>query len=292
MATVTAAAPSLLSDKIIAAVKSQLPILDSVSTVLSPTLGQRGKSVQVSLMTAGTASKFDKSSNTYSTVDGSTLSSATVTLDHYKFVDEFDPLTVQEYGEQYLINAFAPNAALAVSKAIWADIGAIVTNANYSTKTTVAVADFGVDDMAAAMKQLDDAKAATPRSFVLGNGYVASLRNDSKIVNSLNPATFGALTTGQFPQIFGANVYQWNDIPSNSENLAGFALGADAIAFASGLPLAVIPGFSSSVSTDASGLGIQVLVGQSETGMLRCVATLLGGVKKGRGTSLTRLVTA
>lgn len=292
MATTVAAAPSLLSDKIISAVVGDLPILNSISTVLSPTLGQRGKTVQVSLMGAGTASEFDKSSNTYATVDGSTLTSASVTLKHFKYTDEFDPLTVQEYGEQYLINAFAPTAALALSKKCWAEIGSIITNANFSTKTTVAVADFGVDDVIASQKQLDDAKAAKPRAIVLGNGYVASLRNDSKIVSSLNPLANNTLITGGFPQLFGAQVYQWNDIPGNSENLAGFSCGADAIAVASGLPLAMIPGANVSSSVDASGLAVQVMVGQSESGMLRVTATLLFGAAKGRATSLTRLVTA
>jgi hypothetical protein len=54
-----------------------------------------------------------------------------------------------------------------------------------------------------------------------------------------------------------------------------------------------IPGFETAVAVDAdTGLGIQILMGQEQSGFYNVTATLLFGAAKGRATSLTRLLTA
>jgi hypothetical protein len=89
------------------------------------------------------------------------------------------------------------------------------------------------------------------------------------------------------------SVYQWSSLPTNSENLGGFACGSDAIAVASGLPMSEIPGFETATAVDAdTGLGIQIIMGQEQSGYYNVTATLLFGAAKGRATSLTRLLTA
>jgi hypothetical protein len=99
------------------------------------------------------------------------------------------------------------------------------------------------------------------------------------------------VTTGNVGQVAGMDIYQWNQIP-NIENLAGVAMGPDSLLVATGVPMAEIAGFTSSVATSDSGLSIQVLVGQAETGNIRCIAQILVGAAKGRSTSLVRYVTA
>ncbi len=79
---------------------------------------------------------------------------------------------------------------------------------------------------------LDAAKAAEPRAFILNSTYANGLLSDATIIgNSVLGA--GILTSGQIGTLAGAAVYQWNSLPTNSEDLAGFACGADAIAVAS-----------------------------------------------------------
>jgi hypothetical protein len=193
---------------------------------------------------------------------------------------------------QYLINAYAKTAAQAIVDKTWAEIGSVFTTANYATEETVALADFGYDDVTQAQFLLDSAKAGEPRSFLVGNGYLKSLRNDSKIYGSLNPAANAVVTSGSVGQVAGMDIYQWNQIPANGENLAGVAMGPDSLLVATGIPMAEIAGFTSSVSTAESGLSVQVLVGQAETGNIRCIAQILVGANKGRSTSLVRYVTA
>ena len=292
MATSLATAPQVLSDVIVQTVAGKFPILDRCSTVLSPALGRAGKTVFVPVMGSGTASEYNKSSNNLATVDGATLGNSTVTLKHFKYVDEFAPLDIQEYGMQYLINAFAGTAAQAIVDKSWAEIGSVITAANFATSSTVTVANFGYDDVVNGQYLLDEAKASQDRAFLLGNGYLKQLRNDSAIINLLNPGAASTLKTGEIGQLAGANIYQWNGIPANGENLAGVGFGKDALLVASGVPMAEIPGFNASVSTHESGLSVQVLVGQAETGNIRCIAQILLGANKGRGTSAVRYVTA
>jgi hypothetical protein len=291
MATVLPTAPAILSDYIVQTVAGKLPILNSVSTNLSASVGRAGKTVFVPIMGAGTASEFNKSSNTLATVDGATMSNSSVTLKHFKYVDEFSPLDIQEFGMQYLINAYAKTAAQAIVDKTWEEIGSVFTTANFATEEIVALADFGYDDVTNAQFLLDSAKAGQPRSFLVGNGYLKSLRNDSKIYGSLNPSANTVVTTGNVGQVAGMDIYQWNQIP-NIENLAGVAMGPDSLLVATGVPMAEIAGFTSSVATSDSGLSIQVLVGQAETGNIRCIAQILVGAAKGRSTSLVRYVTA
>lgn len=291
MATVLPTAPAVLSDYIVQTVAGKLPILNNVSTNLSASVGRAGKTVFVPIMGAGVASEFNKSSNTLATVDGATMSNSSVTLKHFKYVDEFSPLDIQEFGMQYLINAYAKTAAQAIVDKTWEEIGSVFTTANFATEEIVALADFGYDDVTNAQFLLDSAKAGQPRSFLVGNGYLKSLRNDSKIYGSLNPSANTVVTSGNVGQVAGMDIYQWNQIP-NIENLAGVAMGPDSLLVATGVPMAEIAGFTSSVATSDSGLSIQVLVGQAETGNIRCIAQILVGAAKGRSTSLVRYVTA
>lgn len=292
MATVLPTAPAVLSDYIVQTVAGKLPILNNVSVNLSASVGRAGKTVFVPVMGAGTASEFNKSSNTLATVDGATMSNSSVTLKHFKYVDEFSPLDIQEYGMQYLINAYAKTAAQAIVDKTWAEIGSVFTAANFASEETVAAADFGYDSVVLAQLGLDTAKAGQPRSFLVGNDYLASLRKDAKIYGSLNPSANTVVTSGNVGQVAGMDIYQWNQIPANGESLAGVALGPDALLVATGIPMAEIAGFSSSVSTAESGLSVQVLVGQAETGNIRCIAQILVGANKGRASSAVRFVTA
>ena len=292
MATVLPTAPAILSDYIVQTVAGKLPILNNISVNLSASVGRAGKTVFVPIMGSGTASEFNKASNTLADVDGATMTNSSVTLKHFKYVDEFSPLDIQEYGMQYLINAYAKTAAQAIVDKCWEEIGAVFTTANFATEEIVTVNDFGYDDVVNAQFLLDSAKAGQPRSFLVGNGYLKALRNSASLVSSLNPSANTVVTTGNVGQVAGMDIYQWNQIPANGENLAGVAMGPDSLLVATGVPMAEIAGFTSSVATAESGLSIQVLVGQAETGNIRCIAQILIGANKGRGTSAVRYVTA
>jgi hypothetical protein len=144
----------------------------------------------------------------------------------------------------------------------------------------------------AAQKTLDDAKAPDKRALVLGNGYLADLRGDASIIAAFQLGA-NVISTGSLGSIAGAQVYQFSNLANNSESLAGFICGADAIAVATALPFNEIPGAEVSQATDpATGLSVQVMIIQEQSGYLNVTATLLFGCAVGRATSLRRLTTA
>jgi hypothetical protein len=62
---------------------------------------------------------------------------------------------------------------------------------------------------------------------------------------------------------------------------------------ATALPLTEIPGFDVAVGTDQdTGLSVQIIMGQEQSGYYNITATLLFGCAVGRATSLVRLKTA
>jgi len=289
MANSIATAPAILAESVIASIKGKLPALKSFSSVFSTLEGQAGKSVFVPLVGTATATEFGASG--YTSGDDQTLTNATVTLKHFKVSARFSPLDVKSYGAQYLVNAFTPTAANAIAEACLAEVSALITAANYSS-SQASGASLSYAEVITAKGVLDAAKASDTRALIVNSTYANNLLTDSQIAAAY---ALGAqvIQTGQIGQIGGMSVYQFTSLPTNSENLAGFACGSDAIAVASGLPMSEIPGFETAVAVDAdTGLGIQIIMGQEQSGYYLVCATLLFGAAKGRATSLTRLLTA
>jgi hypothetical protein len=289
MANSIATAPSILAESVIASIKGKLPALKSFSSVFSTLEGQAGKSVFVPLIGTSTATQF--STGGYLTQDDATLTGATVTLKHFKVSSRFSPLDVKSYGAQYLVNAFTPTAANAIAEACMKEISDLVLAANYSSSANTGAA-LSYAEVVTAKGVLDAAKASDTRALIVNPTYANSLLTDAQIAAAY---ALGAqvIQSGQIGQVGGMSVFQWSSLPTNSESLAGFACGSDAIAVASGLPLAEIPGFeSASAVDDDTGLGIQILMGQEQSGYYNVTATLLFGAAVGRATSLTRLTTA
>lgn len=289
MANSIATAPSILAESVIASIKGKLPALKSFSSVFSTLEGQAGKSVFVPLIGTSTATEF--STGGYLTQDDATLAGVTVTLKHFKVSSRFSPLDVKSYGASYLVNAFTPTASNAIAEACMAEISALITNANYSSNA-VTGSSLSYAEVVTAKGVLDAAKASDTRALIVNPTYANNLLTDAQIAAAY---ALGAqvIQSGQIGQIGGMSVYQWSSLPTNSENLAGFACGSDAIAVASGLPMSEIPGFEVANAFDAdTGLGIQILMGQEQSGYYNVTATLLFGAAKGRATSLTRLLTA
>jgi len=289
MANSITAAPAVLAEGVIGSLKNKLPVLSGISTVFSSRPGVNGLSIQVPLIGTSTATTFGASG--YLTQDDATVTSATVTLVHYKVSSRFSPSNLKEYGAQFFVNNFVQTASIALAQKVMDVINAQVTNANYSTSSTSG-ADLSYAELVAVQKTLDDAKAPSPRYAVLNSTYVSDLRKDTTIVGN-NVLGANIIRDGDLGVIAGARVYQFANLAANSENLAGWVAGPDAIAFASALPETEIPGWEVANAIDPeTGLGVQVIMGQEQSGYMNVTATLLAGAAVGRATSLVRLKTA
>jgi len=289
MANSLTAAPAVLAQGVIGSLANKLPVLSGISTVFSARPGTSGMSIQVPLIGTSSATAF--STGGYLTQDDATVTSSTVSLTHYKVSSRFTPSNLKEYGAQFFVNNFVNTASIALAQKVMDVINAQVTNANYSTSSTTGT-NLSYAELIAAQKTLDDAKAPQPRYAVLNSGYIADLRADTTIVGN-NVLGAQIIRDGDLGTIAGARVYQFANLAGNSENLAGWVAGPDAIAFASALPETDIPGWEVANATDeGTGLSVQVIMGQEQSGYMNVTATLLFGAAVGRASSLVRLKTA
>jgi hypothetical protein len=264
-------------------------MLSSFSSNFTTITSGAGKTIQVGLV--GTSSAAEFGANGYLAESNATLTKTDVTLKHFISTHRFRPIDVKEYGMQYLVNSFAPSAADAIAEKCLSEIGAIVTAANYSSNVNSG-ASVSYAELVTAKGVLDAAKAGSKRAYILNSTYTNDLLSDSQIIGA---AGLGAqvIQSGLIGSIAGASVYQYTNLPTNSENLAGWACGSDAIAVASGVPLTEIAGADVSQETDPeSGITIQVVMFQEQGGWTNITAEVLFGCAVGRSTSLHRLKTA
>jgi hypothetical protein len=264
-------------------------MLSGFSTVFTSAVAGAGKTIQVPLIGTSTATEF--STGGYLTQDDATVTASSVTLKHFKVSSRFSPLDIREYGVGFFANNFVETAAIALSQKCMTEINSLITVANFASGTvTGAALDYA--EVVAEQKLLDDAKAPDKRALVLNNKYTADLRSDATIIAAFQLGA-NVISTGSIGTIAGAQVYQFSNLSGNTEGLAGFLCGADAIAVATALPFNEIPGADVSQATDpATGLSVQVMIIQEQSGFLNVTATLLFGVAVGRSTSLRRLCSA
>jgi hypothetical protein len=284
MANSIQAAPAVLADGVIASLKNKLPVLRSMSRVFVSSPQASGKTIQVPLIGTSTATEFGASG--YLAQDDATVTKADVTLKHFKVSTRVDPLNIKEYGAGFFIDNFTVTAANALAQKCMDEVRAIITVANYSSDV-VSGAALSYAEVLSAKKVLDDNKASEPRVLVLNNKYTQDLLGDSTITGA-NGLGAQVISSGRLGTLAGAEAYQWSNLLA-TEDLAGFMAGADAIAVAAALPYTEIPGWevANAVEPD-TGLGVQVIVGQEQSGYLNVTATLLFGAAKGRGEALVR----
>ena len=289
MANSLASAPNVLAVGVIKALANKLPMLSGFSTVFTSSIQGAGKTIQVPLIGTSTATEFGASG--YLTQDDATITSSSVTLKHFKVSSRFSPLDIREYGVGFFATNFVETAAIALSQVCMDEVNDLITAANYSSNTNTGAA-LSYAEVVAAQKTLDDAKAPDKRALVLGNTYLSDLRSDATIIAAFQLGA-NVISSGSLGTIAGAQVYQFSNLAANGENLAGFLCGADAIACATALPFNEIPGADVSQATDpATGLSVQVMITQEQSGYFNVTATLLFGAAVGRATSLRRLKTA
>lgn len=287
MSNTIAAAPAVLAEQVLAGLRGKLGVLSAFSTNLTPTAV--GKTMQVSLISGGEAKEFSKTNGGYTESDAAVISSKTVTLKHLHSTKDFDPTELAEYGEAYLVNAFVPEAINQLVKKVHNEIGALFTVANYSAGEVITAANFNYAQIVDLNTDLNIAKAADTRALLVNSTYAGALRKDATLVTPFSNGDASLVRSGLIGQVGGFQVFEFTDLPTNSEGLAAAAIGQDAICVAMALPNAsMFPGEVSS-AVDASGLSVQVLKSQGTDGIVRLTATVRFGCGVGRATSGKRV---
>jgi len=291
MANTISAAPASLAAQIIPGLVSSLPLVNAFSTNLTGEF-TRGKVVQTSIVGGDPAIEFG--STGYHEAQDADLTSVSVTLKHLHSTKAFNPITLAEYGEQYIVNAFVQNAIEELANKCHKEIASLFTSANYSAGEVVTATNFDYEKAVDMNTAISVAKASKQRALILNSTYIGALRKDATLVQ---PFTSGGqsgslVAEGSIGRIAGMDVFEFNDLPANGEAFVGIALGKDAVAIASALPSADMFVGEVDSAVDASGLAVQVLRSKGTDGFLRLTATLLFGASKARTTSAYRICSA
>lgn len=119
----------------------------------------------------------------------------------------------------------------------WLDIASVVTVANYATAAyTGAASAFDSDDGIDLETAATNAKwPETGRLLFLNTAFDNALKKDNAVKLALNVGGSEVLRTGKLPNLFGFTYGRDANVPTNSENLAGF------IGFKSALAIANAP---------------------------------------------------
>ena len=290
MSNTIAAAPAVLAEQVLAGLRGKLGVLSAFSTNLTPTAV--GKTMQVSLISGGAAKEFSKANGGYTESDAANISAVTVQLKHFHSTKDFDPSELAEYGEAYLVNAFVPEAINQLVKKVHNEIGSLFTVANFSAGEVITAANFNYSPVVDLNTDLNVAKAADTRALIVNSIYAGALRKDATLVTPFGTGDQALVRSGIIGTVSNFGVYEFTDLPGNSEGLAAVALGSDAIVCAMSLPNATMyPGDVSS-AIDPSGLSVQVLKSQGIDGIVRLTATVRFGCGVGRATSGKRVASA
>jgi len=271
---------------------SQHTPVSAFTTDFSSEIADQGESITTRIATAVSAG--DASSG-YSATDV-TSSAKTVTLDQHKhFTMAFTDLEIAKGGMNMLERTFVRPATHAVINSMVDALMALVVNSEFGNKATVTSSNFGADDVATLAGDLTTLNVPKEeRALIIKPAYYASLAQDNAIQASYASTLDDSIRDHSVPRVHGFNVYEYSDIPTNSENLEGFACGPEALLIAARQP--AIPqnwsGAVESVTDPDSGLTVQLRSWYEGTqGKQLITVTTIFGVLVGSN-SLKRIVSA
>jgi hypothetical protein len=259
------------------------------TTDFSSDVAVTGESVTTRVASSYSAQDFSSTT----TAANSTLTSKTITLNNYKGVRiEFSD---SEWSKSSinLFNVFMNPVAHAVANDMMDSALALVTDANFgSAAFTGSSAAFDWNDVADISKVLTEANVPKDDRFlIISPSYFAALAKDIKGADVWgNSQVIQGLS---IPQVGGFSVYEYNDIPSNSENLVGLAGASQGILIAARVPAipANFPGEIEQATDADSGITMQVRRWYSaDDRQWKMEAGLIYGVAVGNAGNVKRLV--
>ena len=293
MATNTIAGVNLaqIAQQSLDALVTELLPLRAISTDFSQDIKSEGESVTTRFPTQPSA----KNMNAARSSDNSTLTAKTITLNKmYGFDIGFSDIEVAKSSLK-LQDLFIKPGMVAIVEQVMADIFALVTSGNYTQSTVITAANFDADKVADTAQLLSTAKVPrSPRSILIPPTFLATLVKDNAIQQSYAYGDSVAVRENRVGRVHGFDIYDYNGtIPTNSENLAGFATGPQGIIMAARQPATPTDWYGQVVNVvePMSGLPIQFRYFYDGTEQ-RLQAIVLYGVQVGNPGNLYRIKTA
>jgi hypothetical protein len=291
---------TVIAQRALETLLAKLPVLKQIVTDFSDQGARFGEAVITHIVTAASAVDFNSAVG-YVPSDR-TQTDVSVTLNKHKHHTYYVGVNEASASRIDLIERFAATAAYSVGAALVSDLCALVTNANFSNKTTKALGagldGFDRKTVIQVGSALSGRKVPSMDRFMLLNSsYYASLCMDNTMLTTLLQTGAASVQSGVLPNVHGFAVSEFVDLPANAENLCGFAGTRDSLVLVTRIP--DDPGEGNSncqitvVRDEASGLAIQVREWYEPTlAQFRRTYTLMYGVAKGQADSLQRIVSA
>ena len=216
--------------------------LEAFATILSPLQGfstsfndeaaRRGSTINVTTLSA--TSDVADFTGTYASQD-TTYGTTQISLDQHKFVTWHVTDTEQSESSAVELERFGYQKGAELAKAVYQNILAEVTNANYSTAGfSGAASGFDSDDVADLRADaINNGLPVEQCALVLSPDYFAALLKDGDIAGYFDYGSADIVRGGRIPSLFGIGYVQESaGIPGNSENLVGFIAHPSAMAVA------------------------------------------------------------
>lgn len=291
--TISGVNPTKIAGLTIEAMQTYLlPIFGAFTTDFSSDVAGSGDAVTTRYVTNPTVVDFDGARSSAN----SATTARTITLNRYVGVDIGFKDTERSFSEIDLMNMFIIPAITAIGENVTTNVFTRITNANFSTSTTITAANFTAANVASNVVQtLNTAKVPmAPRHLVIPPTYATKLKTDTAIQAAYAYGGNQTITTGNLPVIYGLTVHEYNgSIPNNSENLAGFACAPQGLLLATRQP--DLPQFwngrVTSITEPRSGLTIQMREFYDDTEQ-RTQFCLIYGSQVGNPANLVRILSA
>lgn len=271
-------------------------LLSRFSTDFSDEIRDMGESIATRVATVPTIA--DIATAGYAHVD-QTLTAKTITLNKFKGVTMgFHDLEVSK-SKVDLQRIFARPALLVTINAVLDDLFALILNATFSSKVTKTAAQFDADVVADMAQTLSDANSIGSRILVVEPSHYTSLVKDNAIQAAYAYGSASAIQDNRVSRVHGFDVFDYSDVPGNSESLVGFGCTPDALLVAA-RTVAVpdnFPGQVVNTIEPVSGVPIQWRYwynpdAASQPGAHMFSVGMFYGVAAGNTAPLVRVVTA
>jgi hypothetical protein len=295
--TLTTMQARIFADSAISKFNQFLAPINAFSTGFNAEAARKGDTIRVPVFPTATAGAFG---GDYSGTD-QTITGVDISLNQHVFYSvAFTDRELAESPADYF-GGMGAQLGKAVARKVLETVMADITAANFGNaagdKLVVAEASFAATSVTSIRQKLA-AKGipANDAALVLSIGNYASLLNSNNVL-AYAIGNNDAVTKGEINGIYGfGKAIESNIIPSNSENLTGFACAKQAI----GVGMRYLAPQSTAalidagmVSDEASGvtLGIRVIPDQLHGKVHYAVEALFGSAKTD-GDSLVRILSA
>lgn len=238
MATLSTA--ELITD-VIDAFKVRFPLMSAIGTDFSSEEAKLNQTITGRILSLPTVRDYDGT-------DGYKANSAnanglttdvSVTLNRHKHVPIKVDFLDQVSTKRDLYNETVGNMAYALGKEAFDYAMGLAVQANFTHEITASEANSDYDALTTANKVLNENGASpTGRFGIVNSGVFKALDSDQRIASGdYHGQQKGASAYGQLSNVSGfESIFEYPDLPANSENLTGFFADKTAIVMASRIP--------------------------------------------------------